>query len=229
MCPAVTIYERGTQRGWQLSRCLSGGKTGEPQCWSSVDDEIGSVQCAWLLCMPEGVQCAMITPDQAGAMRLWELIDSGLVDGKAAVLWADEQIADYSGPAPAWLIEIALAKSEPAMLAELRAFAYGSRQQPDFQMHESYHVGCLFGRYTRGELSWASFLRLAGENADSRDLGVPCEYFYEMLNEVEDLEFSLEVERRQRALVRQRFGEMIGMVQRDYLQFRKLRYGKLLV
>lgn len=168
----------------------------------------------------------MITLDQTGAMRLWELIDSGLVDGKAAVLWADAQIADHSGLAPAWLVEIALAKHAPAMLAELRAFAYGSHQQPDYRMLESYHVGCLFERYTRGELSWASFLRLAGENADSRDLGVPCEYFYEMLNEIEELEFSLEGETRQRVLVRQRFGEMIGMVQRDYLQFRKLRYGK---
>jgi hypothetical protein len=101
----------------------------------------------------------MITLDQAGAMRLWELIDSGLVDGKAAVLWADAQIADYFGPVPAWLGEVALAKNTPFILAEVRAFAYGSHQQPDFQMLESYHVGCLFERYTRGELSWASFLR----------------------------------------------------------------------
>jgi hypothetical protein len=49
-----------------------------------------------------------------------------------------------------------------------------------------------------------------------------------MLHEIEDLEFSLEGETRQRVLVRQRFEEVIGMVQRDYLQFRKLRYGKTL-
>jgi hypothetical protein len=55
----------------------------------------------------------------------------------------------------------------------------------------------LYLRFERRELSWATFLELAGRYADSAQGAWACEEFYGFLNDLEDADFAPEVERNQ--------------------------------
>ena len=86
------------------------------------------------------------------------------------------------------------------------------------------HIACLLLRHERGEISWASFLKLAGEYSDAIGVdGWECERFYGMLNELEDREYAPAVSTQQRALVEDAFSSSLLKVRDEYHQLRERR------
>lgn len=77
---------------------------------------------------------------------------------------------------------------------------------------DRFHFACLYLRYQRRELSWATFLDLAGRFADQADSEIPCEFFFEMLNALEDAEFSSALEESQKKLVLNELGDAVEEV-----------------
>ena len=63
---------------------------------------------------------------------------------------------------------------------------------------EDEYLSCLYLRHERHELSWATFLDLAGRYTDNANGAWQCEDFFQILNELEESDFSQATEMRQR-------------------------------
>lgn len=81
-------------------------------------------------------------------------------------------------------------------------------------------VASLYLRYERRELFWATFLNESGLKADASGGRWPCEEFYAMLNELEESDFALAVEQRQRDHVVTEYREVMESVRRTYQAIR---------
>ena len=151
------------------------------------------------------------------ASRLIHMVDTSLVTYRYTIPWADNVIESMDSP-PAWICELALTKYQTAISAIARGYLYTENftawNTPEER--DDYHLACLYLRYIRNELSWAIFLKLAGEFTDTSDSQRPCEYFYEMLNQLETAEFSKKLEMQQEEEVKRELGSVIESVRVDY-------------
>lgn len=123
--------------------------------------------------------------------------------------------------------------SQPRLLRELsrclREYIY-SEPFEQFDTVADQYIACLFLRHERGELTWATFLRLAGEFADSDGYdgcSWECERFYGMLNRLEDAEYASTVEGLQKPVVLKQFGTEIAIVRPEYEQLCACRRSRL--
>ena len=83
-----------------------------------------------------------------------------------------------------------------------------------------YAVASLIVRFDLRQISWGTLLDEAGCFVDCADAGAEeCEWYYEMLNELEDSEYDHEVAVRQVAEVRGLHAESIDKVVEDYEPF----------
>lgn len=153
--------------------------------------------------------------DKQFALRLLEMAESKLLTHRHLVSWADRQILASDGPPPGWICDLAITKYHPAIVEVLRALAYGEPFEAP-RHTEAYSVACFFLRYSRREISWATFLRSCGEYTDRLNGEVECEYFYRRLNRYEESEYVERVEQEQVEEVRNRFEESIEAATKDY-------------
>lgn len=148
--------------------------------------------------------------------RALEMQTVGLVSWKHIQPWAASQIAALPKPS-AWLCELVSLTYCGDVDRCLREFVFS----PPFEAFDEsalcdYAVACLFMRYRRRDLSWASFLRDAGQLVDARNVGCePCEFYFALLNEYEDDEFNLGIEKRQVQEVSDLLAESVALVTQD--------------
>ena len=89
----------------------------------------------------------------------------------------------------------------------------------DLTRYNRYFLACLYLRYERKEISWATFLNEAGRYADSYDCNVACEYFFEMLTNYEDSLFSPTIEKSQMNEVKFFISDSISDISELYNEF----------
>ncbi|MEI5906873.1 hypothetical protein WAK64_07350 [Bacillus spongiae] len=83
-----------------------------------------------------------------------------------------------------------------------------------------FYIACLYLRYRRREVSWASFLWASGDYADGyQAVKCDCRWFYEMVTELEDSGFSIEREKLQVEIVTETFELEIKMAEEIYKPF----------
>jgi|APTNR8051073442_1049403.scaffolds.fasta_scaffold30936_1 hypothetical protein len=152
------------------------------------------------------------------AHRLALAIDADCITYRDFVPWADKIIARHERP-PLWLCELATTKYKPYAL---RAVIESVLSDPpeEFPDDHGEFLGFLWIRHERRELSWATFLKEAGKYTDAKNGPLECEYFYGMLNELEEQDFSLEAERRQRAVVNSALEKAIDSAREVYDEIR---------
>ncbi|MCR9247314.1 MAG: hypothetical protein NXI31_19970 [bacterium] len=155
-------------------------------------------------------------PDRQSCRRILEMLATGLVSSKHLQPWAVGLVEQLDTP-PSWLRELATVTYLGDVKQCLRDHVLTPPLE-DFDQEQltDYHVACLLYRYDRRELSWATTLSSAGLHTDGNDASEPCEYFYDLLNELEDNENDAFVEQSQVAIVRQRFATELTLVQRDF-------------
>lgn len=153
--------------------------------------------------------------------QLLIMLETKLIWYKHYRLFCDEVILAYDKP-PYWAIELASVTYQGKAIEAVRSFIHSeqlSAGEPTGLADQ--YVACLYLKYERSEISWASFLLEAGRYADQCEwVKEPCEYFYELLNYLEDGEFNLDVERQQREEVRPRFAKEIEEIRKIYEVFR---------
>ena len=121
------------------------------------------------------------------------MLDSALIDYSYTQPWADLLIEAIEGP-PSWLCDVATKKYTGD---QKKAFREYLSSEPFVQRPadcNKFHIGCLWLRYERRELSWATYLQQAGEYLDASGAGWDCETPYHYLNCFEDAYFSIEAE-----------------------------------
>lgn len=169
------------------------------------------------------VSLRMNTPSEAPskdfASTLALAIEAGCLTYRDTIPWADATIARLDHP-PLWICDLSTVKYRPDALRVIRDFLRTDPSEPINTKTDEY-LGFLWIRYQRRELSWATFLNKAGQYSDASSVGIECEYFYEMLNELEEADFGLAVEARQQEKVRQRLDRTISTTRRFYEDFRK--------
>jgi len=157
-------------------------------------------------------------PSKRFAHALALAIEARCVTFRDYIPWADAQIARVDHP-PIWICNLSTTKYLPDALRVIREFVH-SEPFEDVSGTATDYLGFLWIRYGRRELSWATFLNESGAYCDGSNAEIDCEYFYGMLNELEEAEFCSEVEARQSEHVKQRLGEMLARTRDVYERFR---------
>ena len=151
------------------------------------------------------------------------MLDAGLISYRELQPWAESLLASISDP-PQWLCDVAIQKYSPDVSKSLGDYVWSQPFESfDYSEADDEHLASLYVRYERRELSWATFLDLAGRYADNADRGWVCEEFYELLNDFEDAEFSPAVERKQQETIRFKLQAAIGRVRPLYDDLRRRR------
>lgn len=153
--------------------------------------------------------------------QLLIMLETKLIWYKHYRLFCDEVILAYDTP-PYWAIELASVTYQGKAIEAVRSFIHSEQSsavEPAGLANQ--YIGCLYLKYERREISWASFLLEAGRYADQcEQVKESCEYFYELLNNMEDNGFDLDIERQQREEVQPRFAKEIEEIEGIYEIFK---------
>lgn len=162
----------------------------------------------------------MNPPDKPTMQRVQEMRGVGLVTPSHLQPWACGWVAALDR-APPWLCELAMLRHRHEIDRWLREFLDSDPRAPRDGDHLcDYAVACLLLRHERRAISWATCLESVGDLVDGRSFGrKPCEYFYDMLTELEDHEYDLVVEQRQVAVVHADFADVMREVKADFAPF----------
>lgn len=128
------------------------------------------------------------------------MVETKLLTNKHTQPWSDSIINETTAPPP-WILDLSLASSKSNVESVVGDFAYSPPFEP-LTLDDNFHIACLFLRYKRRELSWATFLYEAGQFADAADATPECEFWYSLLNQTEASNFNLSLETRQVSEVR---------------------------
>jgi hypothetical protein len=159
------------------------------------------------------------TLDKLFALRLALMIQSHLIWYKHYIPWADELIQKMESP-PFWILGLTGVKHVGDAMKVLNDYIYSEPFNTLNTVAErDEYVACLFLRYRRQELSWATTLDEAGKYTDAHEGKFPCEYFFEQLNDLEDAEFSSVLEYQQANRVMADFTNEIRTIQPYYESF----------
>ncbi|WNR44415.1 hypothetical protein [Paenibacillus roseipurpureus] len=153
------------------------------------------------------------------ARKIGIMLESKLIWYKHYFLFCDEVIEKMEKP-PFWIIELATKKyiGDAVKIVNTYAFSEPFETFPD-SIYDFY-LGCLFLRYERKELSWASFLKDSGDFADATQaVKHECEYFYYMHNDYEDSEYSIELEIKQAEIIKEEFKNELHELRGLYASF----------
>lgn len=126
----------------------------------------------------------MPLPGKQECFYILEMLEAGLIDFHHTQPWGHRLILE-ADTAPAWLCALATVKDQGDQKQALRDYVLSEPFEPWPAELEKFHVACLWLRYERRELSWASFLREAGRHLDAADSEWPCETLFQMLNDHE--------------------------------------------
>ncbi len=132
---------------------------------------------------------------------------------------------DVDGAAAyAWLCDVAMQTYSPDVSKSLGEYLCSEPSESvEREELDDEHLSSLYLRFERRELSWATFLELAGGYADSANGTWECEEFYSFLNEFEDADFSSAVERKQHDEIANKLRTAIGRVRALYDDLRRGR------
>jgi hypothetical protein len=135
----------------------------------------------------------MTLPSKKDCFYILQMMETSLIDYRYTQPWADELIMAVDAP-PSWLCELAVKKYRGDQIKAVREFVCAEPFEPAPGDLEKFAVACLWLRYERRELSWATFLRMAGEVLDCASADWDCETPYHYLNVYEEAYFSSAVE-----------------------------------
>jgi len=117
------------------------------------------------------------------------MLESKLIDYCYTQPWADKIITTCDVP-PAWLSDISVQKHSEDQLKTLRDYAFSEPFEKPPNDIEKFHVGCLWLRYNRREISWATLLSEIGDYLDAANGDWDCETPYHYLNIYENSYFT---------------------------------------
>ncbi|MRN53976.1 hypothetical protein [Paenibacillus monticola] len=153
------------------------------------------------------------------ARKIGIMLESNLIWYKHYFLFCDEVIEKMDKP-PYWIIELATKKYIGDAVRIVNGYAFSEPFEAFPDSLYDFHIGCLYVRYERKELSWASFLEESGDFADGyQAVKKDCQFFYYMFNDYHDSEYSLDLELKQAELVKKEFMNEIYEVQGIYTPF----------
>ena len=161
--------------------------------------------------------------DRTTVRRLKTMLDANLVTYRDLQPWAESVLRSMKTP-PVWLSRLATQTYSAELSKSL--CEYLSLERFDFtdcaEVDDEY-IGSLYLRFERHELSWAGFLRLAGEYADHAEGAWVCDVFFHMLDELEDADFSPAIARKQQVGIEHKLGSAIGPIRELYKEVRVQR------
>ena len=132
-------------------------------------------------------------PTKQDAYYIVEMLESTLITTRDTQRWSEQIIKEQDEPI-AWVCVVASKSYHGDIVSAVREYAYSEPFNDRPEDLDKFHVGCLWVRYERGELSWATFLNKAGEYLDSENGEWFCETPYHYLNLVEEKNFTQQVE-----------------------------------
>lgn len=132
----------------------------------------------------------MILPTKRECSYILEMLESRLIDSSYVNPWA-EQLIEQTDIPPVWLCDLAMKIYQGDLTGALRTYVFSEPFEEMPPDTEKFHVACLWLRYERREISWATFLELAGRHLDCVNGDWFCETPYHYLNVYEDSYFSL--------------------------------------
>lgn len=170
----------------------------------------------------EGVITMKIEPNKEFACKLGIMLGSKLIWYKHFQPFCDDIILEYTKP-PYWIIELATVRYQGSAIEIVNKYIHS---EPCITYYNSKHfdqyIACLYIKYDRREISWASFLLESGQYADSCEaVKEPCEYFFDLLSQYEAEEFNIELEHKQREEIQNKFRDEILEMQAIYDVFRE--------
>lgn len=139
----------------------------------------------------------LMLPSKQDCFYVLEMLQTSLIDCRYTQPWADALIVALDSP-PSWLCDLAIRKYQGDQITAVREFVCSEPFEADPTEMEKFAVACVWLRYERRELSWATFLRTAGELLDSANADWDCETPYHYLNVYEDAYFTPDAEERTR-------------------------------
>ncbi|WP_282940440.1 hypothetical protein [Paenibacillus sp. RC67] len=153
------------------------------------------------------------------ARKIGIMLESKLIWYKHYFIFCDEVIENMDRP-PYWIIELAIKKYIGDAITIANTYAFSEPFETFPNSLYDFHVGCLFLRYERKELSWASFLKESGDFADGYQLVKrECEFFYYKLSDYEESEYSIDLEIKQAEIIKKEFKNEIHEVRNIYAPF----------
>lgn len=161
-----------------------------------------------------------VVPTKEHANRILQMCEVRLLGYKHLQPWACSLIESL-GEAPAWLCELASLRYHGDVEKCLREYIFS----PPFEQFDrnalcDYAVAGLMVRFDLRQISWGTLLDEAGSFVDCADAGAEeCEWYYEMLNELEDSEYDHDVAVRQVERVRELHADAVEKVYADYEPF----------
>ena len=158
--------------------------------------------------------------DKKFARQIAMMIEARLIWYQHYYPWADEIIVALDNP-PYWILEIATVKYFPKAVEIINEFVNSDPIESFDTEYESGFVACLFLRYERGEISWATFLTDAGCFTDSYDGEEDCSYFYNLLNLIGDSGYSKTIEEAQKVAIEEEYAIAISRVREAYNPFQQ--------
>ncbi len=161
----------------------------------------------------------LVELDKQAANRLATMVESELICYKHYFPWIDEIIAQNPKP-PRWILKLSTIKYIPKAVKTIYEFVYSEpfEQFDDVRDCDNY-VACLYLRYERKELSWATFLDEAGKYTDECEGRCDYDYFFAKLNEYQDSEYSDELKSQQVQELQQTFSDVTEEIRQCYLPF----------
>ncbi len=131
-------------------------------------------------------------------------------------------LAELDDP-PGWLLRIATVKYSPDAVRAIKELAYSEPfvivdSEQCYDEYDEY-VACLLLRYQAGAISWATFLYDVGVYSDGNGGNYTCEYFYELLTQLEDNEYGHGLEASQCKEIATEFSEAISKIRPLYDMF----------
>lgn len=150
------------------------------------------------------------------AAKLAVMLEASLLYYKHYELWCDDIIENMQNP-PDWILSLTTTKYLPDARNIVYRYAFSS-SIPDF-CYTDFYLACLYVKYKKKQISWGTFLFSAGQYSDGNSCFAECEYFYGMLTELEEHEFSVKVETKQSNQVSPMIAQYIAEVERLYAYF----------
>lgn len=195
--------------------------SGQPKVSRFLPTQKYTLLCSAADAKPQRIK--MDIPSKQECFFIIEMIKSRLLDYTYTQAWADKLLLRCDVP-PSWLCDISMKQYQGDILTAIREFVFSEPFEQEPPGIEKFHVACLFLRYERRELSWATFLEKTGEILDSYNGDLDCETPYYYLNLYEDAYFSLESEdeTKKKYLSEHSLLPMIEFTKQKFEKFRKL-------
>ena len=141
----------------------------------------------------------MNMPSRTDCHYIIEMLEAKLIDSRHTMPWA-KRLLENSDVGPSWLIAVSHKRYTGDQIAAFREYVSSDCSGERPRDLEKFHVGCLWLRYERRELSWASFLNETGLHLDNSSCEWQCEVPFSYLTMYEDARFTIEAEERIKGL-----------------------------